>query len=617
MAKRTLLALAVLLGACFGPSAPLGAPCAMNNDCPAGQACDPETRRCEAPNGVLSWFDDLAENFATAGAVIDGAEIERGGFVGPTAYFAGGLRLSGVARHAIDAGTTWIELSTAARTGTTVVRTAELSFAGTPPGLGLPGGNDITILVEGEIYLETPGQYRFQLDANDLGFVDLAPPGGATFERIIMSSNNPEEGFYDVVTPGWHRLRGAAADRAMNLDFALRYDPPGPGNLRTIPAADLRAPTGDIAGVVVDGFEDPFLIGPRGTVVYAGPLVGQMYEADPYELVVGNNSFSLRFSAQVLVDVEGSYALRVDTGQGHRVWLDGILVADRFGGQPEVSVTPEKQLEPGWHDLVIDLHRINGAESRLDLTVASGPVGAGQPIPPDHLRPIVGRATRWAGTDSVVMTTIADGMTSTRNLSFGVPRAMVVSRIDAAVQIEHPMLTTMQVRIGPPSSGTASVIAAGSAMGTGTHYRHVVLLPSLAGTPASGSWNVNTTDTTVDMMTGSLNMAAITLLGAADPPPFPPSFRYISAPRDLGGVATIARVKWALRQERPEAKVTVAVRTCEAADACDAEPWTEVTNGAAADVPPRRFAQYKVELTGGGGEVPTALDWIELRYRPE
>jgi hypothetical protein len=68
-----------------------------------------------------------------------------------------------------------------------------------------------------------------------------------------------------------------------------------------------------------------------------------------------------------------------------------------------------------------------------------------------------------------------------------------------------------------------------------------------------------------------------------------------------------------LRQAPDPSAVIVRLRTCDTADGCEPEPFVAVENGGVPDVPVRRFAQYEVEITGNG-DLPTALDAVELRY---
>src|SRR5690606_38345202 len=109
------------------------------------------------------------------------------------------------------------------------------------------------------------------------------------------------------------------------------------GNFRAIPAAALRAPAGDLGGVLVDGFDEAFMLGPSGSVVHAGTLGGLTLREDPFGLPVGIQGFTLRFAAQVRIDAAGPYALRIDSSQGHRAWLGGAQIANAFTTAPQVT----------------------------------------------------------------------------------------------------------------------------------------------------------------------------------------------------------------------------------------------------------------------------------------
>jgi hypothetical protein len=612
--------LAAPLAACYSPNAPYGAPCVTDGDCPSGQSCAAETSTCAPPGEQQVWRDDSAADFGLAGAYTEEVSIEPAGFVGPAAYFAGGVRLSGIDRNAIaDQQTPWSELAALPRAGTSFARGLELDFSDAPLGLGLTKGDDIAILVEGEIYLDMAGAWRFELTANDIGFFELAPPtsssssssSASSFTRVVADQNVATTGTYDVPGPGWYRFRGAFADAAGTAAYELRYDSPGPGNLRHVPASVLRAPAGDVSGMIVDGFEDPFLIGPVGSILEAGTLAGISFQADPFGLPVGNSSLSLRFSTQVLIDAAGDYALRIQSSQGHRAWLDGRSVADKLDVTPQTTVTAATALEPGWHDLVVDLNRISASSSQLDVTVAAGPTWVGQAIPSDHLRPVVGRATRWAGDAAAFTSAIPDGGTLTRTVGFDVPPDLMATRIDTQIKLNHGDLMTVEIKLDPPVGLTVTQVTAGALTGNGGYSRHGTMPASTAG----GSWGFLVSDTAAgDNLTGSVTYAGVTVLGSGGPAPFSGSYRYVSAPRDLGEVTAFSPIKWGLRQAGPASKVTVSLRSCDAEAACAEEPWTAVTEGAYPAVRPRRFAQYMVEVSGTD-DIPTALDWIEIGYR--
>ena len=603
-----------MLVACYAPSAPLGIPCASNRDCPGGQTCDELTSVCGLPTEARTWRDDTAADFGAAGAYTDEVTVEAAGFVGPAAYLVGGLRLTGIDRHAIanQTTTTWDELAAAAHTGTSLARGFDLDFSDvTPPGFGLSHPDDITVLLEGELDLNVAGSWRFELTANDLGFIEIARPGTDVFERVVTDEDTGTTGTYEVTTPGWHRIRGAFADASMVMSLELRSDPPDlPGNFRKIPADQMRAPAGDLAGVLVDGFENAFLIFPRASVVHPGTLGGLVLGNDPFGLLIGNSSLSLRFASQILIDAPGRYTFRIDSHQGHRAWIDGVSIADAFETSSRVSVTSAVQLEPGWHDLVVDVHKSStSADLRLDLTVADGPAWAGQPVPADHLRPIVGRGTRWAAGAGTTNLAIPDQGSVVRSVTLELPPDMVPTRIDATIQVDHPLLSTLDLVLDPPVGSNLTFAAAGSLTGSGSHREHAVVPAADAG----ATWSFIANDIAADMMTGEEIESGVTMIGPGGIAPFPTRYRYVSAPRDLGDVAAFQAVHWALRQVRSDTVAGISMRTCDEAAACAAEPWTAVADGARPEVAPRRFAQYAIDLTSNG-DVPTALDWIAIDY---
>lgn len=610
MVERLFPALAAL-AACYSPNAPYGAPCATDTDCPSSQSCDPDTLTCSVATEALLWRDDTAADFGAAGAYIDEVTVEGAGFIGPVGYLSGGVRLTGIDSQSIAAtSTTWDEAAARASTGTSLARGLALDFQdGAPPGLGLTKTDDITLLLEGELFLDTAGTWRFELTANDLGFFELAPPGGRGFVRVVADDFTTTIATYEAPAPGWYRFRGAFSDAGMNFRYELRYDKPGPGGLRSIAAADLRAPAGDLGGMLVDGFTNAYMIGPVASVVHAGSLDAQTFTNNPYGLPVGGTSYTLRYAGQVLIDEEGSYSFHVDTSQGSRVWLDGAAVLSDFETAPVAKDTSAVVLQPGWHDLVIDMHKTTGNMARLDVRATGGPWN-GVPIPADHLRPVVGRGARWTAVATDAVTAVADGAAGTRTLTLELPSGMATTRIDAAFEIDHPVLSSVEVVLDPPVGVNTTLIAAGSAMGAGAIYRRVSVLPTSSG----ATWSFIMTDTLADAMTGELNYAAITMIGTGGPAPFPTAYRYLSAPRDLGEIASLSSVRWALRQAGNGGAARVSLRTCDAVEACETEAWTQVTEGARPTAPARRFAQYMVELTGNGN-VPTALDWIEIGYR--
>ncbi|MFN0251678.1 MAG: hypothetical protein ACKV2T_32680, partial [Kofleriaceae bacterium] len=192
---------------CYSPSPPLGVPCSSSGECPDGQECDLLTNVCGYPTEARAFRDDTAAQFE--GGALEGAWIEPGGFVGPIPYFVNGVRATGIAGNRLAAdinAVTFEELAQLTPTGRSVLCGVDVRLGdGTPALLGFMSPDDITVLLEGEIYLDTTGTYQLELSANDLGFIDLAPPGG---NFVRLGSATAAQSFpYMVTTPGWHRFR--------------------------------------------------------------------------------------------------------------------------------------------------------------------------------------------------------------------------------------------------------------------------------------------------------------------------------------------------------------------------------------------------------------------------
>ena len=86
----------------------------------------------------------------------------------------------------------------------------------------------------------------------------------------------------------------------------------------------------------------------------------------------GVHSRSASWSGQFHANVAGSYRLRIDSDDGHRLYVNGVIASDRLPdpapGPRDVDVT----FIAGWNDLVLDYNELTGGAS-LALTVEDGP----------------------------------------------------------------------------------------------------------------------------------------------------------------------------------------------------------------------------------------------------
>ncbi|MBA2539593.1 MAG: hypothetical protein H0V17_08160 [Deltaproteobacteria bacterium] len=613
---RWLAAYGCVIGGCFSPAPPIGLPCGDGLSCPAGQTCDIISNECGLESEASILRDDTAADFAMAGADTSQVAIESQGFVGPIPYVTGAVRLSGYDGLLLpDLGAASFDAIIAnPKTGTTFARSSRILFgASNPPGLGIADPDNATITIEGEIDLDAIGAWRFQLTANDRGFFEIARPGSDAFERIVEDVDTGTSSTFVSDATGWHKFRAAFQDAASFFDFELLYDPPNvSGNgLREVPSDFLRAPATDVSGLLVDGFEHANLLFHRGAIVSGDPLTDVTLPMDPLGLPVGIGAFSLRWSGQVLVDDDGDYTFALDTFGGHRLWIDGVLVADAFSFAAAQSTTEPVTLRAGWHDVVLDLNKDGGTTGRLAFSVTSGQFPNGV-IPADHLRPVPGRVARFLSDRNTTALAIPDGngTSAVRSLTLDLPASLATTQeIRGGIDVEAANLATISLVINPPAGANVVVADFGSMSGTGTRFHHVLLAPSNLGT----FWQFLGTDNLLDLQTGSILSVHLTVVYDGSIAPFATAYRYESAVRELGDAVAFERIAWTTRQAADDAAVVVKLRTCDTEEACAEEPYTAVENTGVPGVEPRRFVQYAVEMTSSG-DVPTALDAIELRY---
>lgn len=604
MRLEILLMWSGLLSGCYSPNPPLGIPCSSSQECPDGQECDLLTNVCGFPTEARTMRDDTATDFE--GGALTGAWIESGGFVGPVPYFVQGVLATGVAGFQLDDITTTFEsLAQMTPTGRGVLRGMNINLGdGVPPLLGLASGDNITVLLEGEIFLDTPGDYVFEFRANDTGFFDIAAPGGA-FQRVGAAGMMEMDFDYNAPVAGWYRLRGAVADDSQFMEWELRYQPPGTTVDRSIPDDVVRARVDGLNGAIVDTWDEPWLSLFVGTGL-ADKLDGVVFSGEPYAFPTGSGGYTVRWNAQFLVDVEGDYSFRLDTSHGQRAWIDGTQIVNALNGSAQVTTTPAMFLEAGWHDLAIDMIKTGGPNGRSSFTVASGPQFAGGGIPADHLRPVSGRAVRFDTSTNDAGLDLVDGGTVTRSVSMDLPAGITTRFIDSMFFVSHVLLEQVSVTLDPAVGSNVALLAPGDVTGPGDHTQHDVI----SNTRAGGQYSFIVGDATVDTMIGAVEFVNVTTTYSGGRAPYEPSASYTSTIRDLDA-ARFGALTWQMRQA--QVAPIVSVRTCDEMAECDAEPWTAVANGETPTAPARKYFQYKVDITSSV-DVPASLDWIDLQY---
>jgi hypothetical protein len=401
---------AVALVACASAetgSGPDGNP--SGPDAPAGDA-DPGAADAgtdsSTPSSAQVWRADSADELAAAGHTTAQTAIDPRGALEPFAYFTGLLvRGSDTGVISDPAATTWdqvLAMPTTARIG--FAGGTDLQWGGAaPPGVGILDGENWTVRVEGEVFLEV-GIWTFTLEPDDTGFLELDPGGG--FVRVVNAIwPDPASGTATITADGWYPLRWTDSDTGGNASTVVRYRGPGVASAIAIPRDKLRVRVDHLRGLVHTGFDDQLLAGPSWSALdQTAPADVDYGDGVPADLGIGDDEdWSSRWAGQLRIDVAGAYTFRYVSDDGQRLYIDGVLrtPAAAWAETTQDTTTAAITLAVGWHDIVID-HSEHAAQAAARLTVASGPDLAGQALPVARLRPVQGPVAALAVYESPV-----------------------------------------------------------------------------------------------------------------------------------------------------------------------------------------------------------------------
>jgi PA14 domain/Proprotein convertase P-domain len=560
--------------------------------------------------------DDNATDFGAAGATLEGAEIDGGGFITPLAYVTGAALVHGASTQVFTGatGASWDAIAATTPSGTALAAPLGALGKGYPPGLGLTSGDKWTFWLEGEVWLEA-GTHTFSLLADDTGFLDLAAPGSSQYTRVVADNKTGTTGTFDAAADGWYGVHMALSENGGDAGYVLLHQAPNATGLTPFDPDRLRYPVADLHGLVTDAFDGYFMQDAVGRSLLGAAVLDQDFGATipPDSGITQAGSYSLHWAGQVLVDTTGNYAFQLDTDDGHRLRVDDQLVLDDLVKAPRTETTGPVHLEPGWHDLVIEQTQY-GSTAHAKLSVASGPEFAGGPIPLDHTRPLVPRTDRVAGTSDDSDRTFAALGSGTYDLTPQIPAGAVVVGVDADYGVNHPHMTDLEVSVMSPDGSTAVLRQPGDTDHGGSTYESRAT-HDLDGKDAAGTWHLTVTDT-AGTSGGNTLAASITVHYTGGKPPIPPIASYDSAVHDLGAPSIVDQVTWSASTPTGTS-VAVRVRACPSADAgaCASTPWSDpVASGDAPSIGTAELLQYRVELSSDGDQA-AAFSSISISYR--
>ncbi len=576
----------------------------------------------DAPSvGPTFVLHETAADWQADGASFDGATVEPYDALGPVAYYTGGLRVRGVDADGFSDATseTWADVEAMTFTGQTgLARSLDTAWgAAIPPGVGLTSGDDLTLAYDGEIYLEA-GSWTFYLLADDHGFLELAPPGTASYTRVA-SADWPDEasGSFDATTDGWYGIRLAESEGSGSASVRVQLSGPGIPSQIDVPHHRLRARADALTGLAMTGFDDSFLLGANAsTVDTMAPTNVNWADGSPADVgLTSADDFSVRWAGQFRVDTGGDYTLRFLTDDGQRLWIDGALELDAWDASAHDNTTGTLSLEPGWHDIVAAVSEATGT-ARAVLTVASGPTGALSPIPVDHLRPVESRRERVDGAVDRTDRAIPDNGSVSSSAYVDAPIGSKVDGVEVSWTFDHSYQGDLEIRLIAPDGSTALLRnnEGGAAAGTVTQR---IFTHALDSATAAGTWKLQVSDT-VSLDTGTLRDFQVTVQHHGGAAPIPAVATYESPVIDLGIVVSLDALSWGARLAAGAA-VQLRVRTGGSPLELSNAPWsTPVLDSGGAEVPelPRRYFQYRVEMTSDG-DGAAAVDWVRLDYTRE
>lgn len=151
----------------------------------------------------------------------------------------------------------------------------------------------------------------------------------------------------------------------------------------------------------LSGKPDAYALGVGGT---DGAFEKDWGGGSPLPGTISADNFSLRATGLITFPQAGSYQLRTSTDDGSRVWLDDVLMVNRWVDQgPTLADSPVFEVTAGEVRRVRLEYYENAGGARVDLQWRTPGAGAFEVIPGSQLRPDYGLLTRSTVEDSTSM----------------------------------------------------------------------------------------------------------------------------------------------------------------------------------------------------------------------
>ncbi|HEY6173685.1 MAG TPA: proprotein convertase P-domain-containing protein [Kofleriaceae bacterium] len=548
----------------------------------------------------------------------------------PDAYTYGGLIAHGLAGTKLwnHGDTAWSKLATVSPNGAGLWRGESFTTGDKLDYLGVANDSTGTLWLEGEIWLDASSGEVFGITADDVAFVDLAPPNTTAYARAIentvasMPVDTPESGWYPI------RIGFANEDGSYGLNFTHSEmgSMPAPW-----PRDRLRARASELSGTLRTVFGHRLLGGGQGTQrpvmhVEPGSLLATTSFGTPLQGVAPNNDlWSARYFGQVYIDQPGMYGLRVDSDDGDRAQLDTGHDETGWGsnGRPGNS-TAMAQLSQGWADLFVDYDQVGGSRSlRVQL---QRPDKSMVEISPDHLRPVESSTDRLVSSSDDAQHTITDnggaGNPGVATFSVAGYQGETVGAIDVVFFVSSPHSDQLKADLETPAGTRVQIRNRGAGIDAQQGAQATILSTATDATatllngPAKGAWKLDVYDDDSSGGGGNSTLlsAKLTLHTKGGPDKVARTAQWKSAVIDAtSNVFAVDAVSW---KERVPAGGSVEVHfaACGQADCSDASWSSALTKGMQFAVAPSRYLQLRVDMTSDGSHEPEIQE-LALMFR--
>jgi hypothetical protein len=565
-----------------------------------------------------SLIDDTAVDFMQQ-PTLDGAAIDPGGFVEPTAFVLGGFHARAYdGTHVSAATTSWMDIETeiagATARGTAYAQLPANWGGARPKNLALTSDDMWTVVYDGELHVPM-GDHTISLDADDAGAMEIDQ--GAGFAGFVVDA----AGGAVMITvhadqDSWMPFRAAVADGGGPAQLALKLDGVA------VTADQARARVSDAHGLLTWVYTGSTVLGP--TVVDTPNLDWGM-TTPPYDLATTTpaTQYTARMLGQIRIDLDGTYTFATSTtsiDDSSAVYIDRHLVSRTSQLADAHPTTATLPLTAGWHDIAIELQgtqsNILGQDDPHAVTLATT-IAAGDAPP----LPITAAMLRPAATSGYLATALGGGALNDTLVASGVttfalpvpvpapPTGAVIESTEIGYLLGHATYTDYTT-VTLDEAGLSLPVPATSALVLADGDESATAMPVPA---TAGAWSYTFTDTVMGNASGYLDpgafVFAVYTYHGGPQMPFAPQATYVSSPRELTGITAFG----ALTATGDLDGVTLSVRTAATAEELATAAWIDVANGAVPTAAALPFVQYRIAFATDGWQDPH-VDKIELDY---